>query len=115
MNTIKDIVKGDSITFECLLGENMTDWKIRCEIYDNKKSIKLATVNSGGSNADIEITDVIKGIFIINVQKDATEDFNNQSFIEIVVETCDDVPKQYTVYKNDIEFVTQKVKWEIPS
>ena len=31
---LSGIIKGDSIVFECNVGENITDWKIRAELYD---------------------------------------------------------------------------------
>ena len=72
MNVVdQPITKGDSFSLEGDLNANMTDWKVRCEIYDDcGNCIKLATENSGGSDDEIEITDAANGLFIINIAKD---------------------------------------------
>jgi len=110
------LIKGDSFSLEGTLDVNITDWKIRCEIYDESgNSIKLATANSGGSDDDIEITDAENGIFVINVGKDETTNFDKKSFIEIEVETDDAVTKQFTAHQGQIEFEKQRIDWKIPS
>jgi len=112
MNPITNVVRGDSITFECNIGENITDWKIRCEIYNGTQSIKKATANSGGSDNQIKITNPITGEFIINIDKGETKDMCIDTDIEIEVETADN--KLYTVYKNKISFNSQRIDWATP-
>jgi len=64
------LVKGDSFGLEGNLDVAITDWKIRCEIYDEcGLCIKLATENTGGSDEQIKITDGTNGVFVINVAK----------------------------------------------
>ena len=107
-------VKSDSFSLEGDLDTSMIDWIIRCEIYDGCNSIKLATANSGGSNAQIEITDASKGVFIITVAKDLTTLFSNKGYIEIEVETNDNPTKKYTIHKGEIEFEDEQIDWDTP-
>jgi len=110
MDPITNIVKGDSIEFECSLGENITGWKIRAELYSSI-SIKKATANiSGGSDTQIKITDAINGIFSIYIDAGETTDFDRESNIEIEVE--DTEGKKWTVKQARIEFLPEKIKWD---
>jgi len=112
MIPIANIVKGDNIDFECTIAENITNWKIRCEVYDGGTPIKKATANSGGSDDQIEITDVINGKFTIKILKGETKDFNREANIEIECETNED--KIFTVYQNTIIFLPEKIDWVTP-
>lgn len=117
--SIGSFVKGDNITINCNINEDITNWKIRCSIYEPfGLTIKLATINTGGSNDQIEITTPLTGKFSIKVAKDLTKDFceeNNRANIEIEVET-DDVPsKKYTVLQDTIELKDQGINWTSPS
>jgi hypothetical protein len=117
--TIGTFIKGDSITLECNLNQNIDNWKIRCEIYEEVgQSVKLATANSGGSDDQIKITSSTTGIFKIYVPKDATKDFcdeNNRAFIEIEIETNDSPSKKYTVLQDELELKDQTINWSTPS
>ena len=109
-------VKGDSINWECDLNTNITDWKIRCEIWDEGNCIKLATENSGGSDAEIEVTDATNGKFVLHVPKDETADFcNNEADIEIEVENTNDPTEIYTVLQDTLDFKNQKITWTDPT
>jgi len=111
-----ELVKGDSFSIEATLDRDMTNWKVRCEIYDEAGLyIQLATANSGGSDDDIEITDEANGVFLINVAKDTTTNFKDKAFIEIEVETNDSPTKQYTIYQGEIDFKDEKIDWKEPS
>ena len=109
------IYKADSFSLEGTLESDMTGWKIRCELYDESgSSVKLATANSGGSDADVEITDEANGVFVINVAKDATKNFKDTAYIEIQVETADVTPKEYTIHKGEIPLETRQIHWDEP-
>jgi hypothetical protein len=111
---INNIVKGDNINLEASLNQNITDWKVRCEIYDNcNHRIKLATENSGGADEQINITDAITGKFVVYVPKDATKEFEDKAQIEIEVENTND--EVYTVYQDEINFKQQKIDWTSPN
>ena len=110
---LKNIVKGDSINLEATLNQDITDWKIRCELSDSKSNrIKLATLNSGGNDDQIEVIDLASGTFIIHVAKDLTNCFYTNAFIEIEVENADN--EIYTVYQDDIQFKRQQIDWTAP-
>lgn len=111
---LRGLIKGDNIELEVTVNDDITNWKIRCEIYDEFScSIQLATTNSGGDNNQIEITDAVNGIFIIKVGKNITTDFNTKSFIEI--EREDDDAKVLTIYQDTIKFKEEKITWTIPT
>lgn len=116
MNVVDEkITKGDSFSLEGDLNSPMTDWKVRCEIYDDcGNCIKLATANSGGSDDEIEITDEANGLFIINVAKGLTTCFANKSFIEVEVETNDDPTKIFTIQQGEIAFSDEQITWDTP-
>lgn len=113
MANLEGIVKGDNINLEADLDQDITGWKIRCEIYDSCHCIKLATTNSGGSDDQIEITDATKGQFIIKVAKNETTDFECLSHIEIEGETSDE--EIHTIHQGDINFKKERITWEDPT
>lgn len=114
MSDINKIAKGDTINLEADIDTIITNWKIRCEIYDDSgHCIKLATANSGGSDADIEITDGTNGIFEIHVAKNLTTCFADRSFIEIEMET--DQGDLHTTYQGDINFKKERIDWTDPT
>ena len=114
MATLTNIIKGDSIDFECNVGEVITGWAIRAEVYDSSShSIKLANDEiTGGDSDQIEITDATLGKFTVKVAKDLTTNFDRQSNIEIKIETADG--KIFTVYQNAIEFLPETITWDKP-
>lgn len=111
------LIKGDSKTIIIKSDESIANWKIRCEIYDNcGNCIKLATSNSGGSDTQIEKLDSLR--FAVYIPSDSTKDFNNQSFIEVEVDTGNTVggnPEILTVLKERINFDCQRIKWSTPN
>jgi len=110
---LSGFVKGDSIELEITANVDITDWKIRCEIYDDcTNSIKLATSNSGGSDDQIEVTDATNGVFLVKVAKGETTDFKDQSFIEIEREDVDG--KILTIYQDTIQFKNERITWTSP-
>lgn len=110
---IEGLIKGDTITLECKLGENMTGWKVRAELWDSGTvDIKKATANSGGADAQIEITDATGGVFLIKIDKGQTTDIEDQANLEIECETQEG--KVYTVLKSIVKFNSQKITWTTP-
>lgn len=113
MSVLTNIVKGDNINLEGNLNEDITDWKIRCQIFDEcGNCIKLATANSGGSDEQIEITDATNGIFLIKVAKGLTSCFQDKGFIEIEIENVSE--EIHTVLQDEIRFIDEKIDWETP-
>jgi len=108
------LAKGDSMCIPCDVNIDLTDWKIRCEVYDDDTgSIKLATVNSGGTSGDIDIDSAVDGLFTINVAKDLTQAFNDDAYIEIEVENSDG--KVYTIYQATFNLSNEKITWTDPT
>lgn len=111
--------KGDSSTLEWTIDTSITGWKIRVEIWDDcKSSLKLATLNSGGSDDQVKITDASGGKFNVYIPKDATKNFADDAHIEIEVETTNTVagePEILTLIQADIKFLKQRITWTSPS
>ena len=106
--------RGDSIDIPCQVDGVITNYKIRCEIFDNEgNSIKLANTASGGGDTEISITDASKGTFVIHISKDTTDSFELDSFIEIELE--DTNGKIQTCYHNSFKFNEEKITWTEPS
>lgn len=108
------LIKGDSEVFDCDLDADITNWKIRCEIYDeSKNSISLKTSNDGGSDDQIEVTNALDGKFQIKVKAGDSTDFNDKAKIEIEVTTTNLVgglPEIKTIYQGDITFKQERIK-----
>ena len=112
---IEGLIKGDTLILECNLGEDMTSWQVRAELWDDITGgvdIKKATTNSGGSDNQIEITDATGGVFLIKIDKGETTDIASQANLEIELETNEG--KIYTVYQSVLRFVTEKINWTTP-
>ena len=110
---IKTLIKGDTILFECKVETDITDWKIRANVWDSGSvDIKKATSNSGGSNFQIEVTDTTGGVFIVKIDKGETTDIENQANLEIELETNEGLI--YTVYQSILKFTSEKIKWATP-
>ena len=110
---IEGLIKGDSIIFECNVDEDITDWKVRAELWDDGSiDIKKATANSGGSDAQIEITNATDGVFLIKIEKGETTNIVDQTNLEIEMETNEG--KIYTVYQSIVKFTNEKITWVIP-
>ncbi len=110
---IEGLIKGDSIIFECNCDEDITDWKVRAELWDDGSvDIKKATANSGGSDAQIEITNATDGVFLIKIDKGETTNIVDQANLEIEMETNEG--KIYTVFQSIIKFIDEKINWDTP-
>ena len=109
--------KGDAFDITINIPEDITNWKIRCEIYDDTTNrVQLATANSGGATSQIEVTEISSTLstFIIHVANDLTTDFDDKSHIEIQVETDDSPSKIYTTMQADLELHDRKISWSEP-
>ena len=109
----ENLIKGDNIIFECKVGEDITNWKIRAELWDSGSvDIKKATANSGGSDAQILISDATGGVFLIKIDKGETTNIADEANLEIEMETNEG--KIYTVYQSIIKFIDEKITWATP-
>lgn len=103
--------KNDAISLPCVVNEDISNWKLRVEIYDNScNSIKLATSNvTGGSVSQIEITDGANGKFTIYISKGETDCFEDKSFIEIEREDVNGNTK--TIIQRDFPLIDDEIEW----
>lgn len=115
---IKDLVNGDSILLEFDIDDDITNWKIRAEIFDNSsRCIKLATSNvTGGSTNQIEVTSTsaTKSTFLLKVEAGATTNLCDKSALEIEVETTTMIGtklEKETNYKATILFDPKEIDW----
>jgi hypothetical protein len=111
----EQISRGESIEIDCKLNVDLTDYKIRAELYDQfYASLRFATDNTGGADAQIEVTDEDKGEFTIHVLKNTTNIFHLISYIEIEIEDSHGVMQ--TVYFGLIKFLNdfRPIKWITP-
>ncbi|RLI54438.1 MAG: hypothetical protein DRP09_13015 [Candidatus Thorarchaeota archaeon] len=106
------LYKGDDSALVGTLNEDITGWKVRCELWDDTHSFKLATANSGGSDDQIEITNAAIGEFTIYLTNSITSALADVSNIEVQVETVDG--KVYTVSRDTITFQERKINWTTP-
>lgn len=110
---IENIIRGDTVELQGSSPENITDFKIRCEIWDENTSLKKATVNTGGADIQILITDAVNGLFSIYILAGETADLDEFSNIEIEFETP--IGEKYTVYRDQIKFLEERITWTEPS
>lgn len=111
---LQGFIKGDTIELEITANIDITGWKLRYEIYDDDcNSIQGATSNSGGSDAQIEVTDETNGVFLLKVAKNETTDFDDNSFIEIEREDVDG--KILTIFQDEFKFNSEKITWTTPT
>ena len=112
---IEGLIKGDTIYFEVKADEDITDWKIRAQLWDaGTINIKKANADSGGADSQIEITNATDGVFLIKIEKGETTDVLDEANLEIEVETNDSPTKIYTVYRSIIKFTNEKITWVTP-
>ena len=114
INAPRQYISGDTFTLDGVININLTGYKIRCSISDiTGNEVQLATENSGGSDAQIEITNASAGEFIITCAKDLTTDFDEDGTIEIEVENVSEQVR--TMFKKDVRFEKENLTWTTPS
>lgn len=107
-------VKGDSLSFECEIELDLTGYKIRAELYDNKGvSIQKATLNSGGADDQILVTDATNGLFTIYVDAGETTNIKSEAWLEIEVESSTGIIT--TVFQQYLDFSKEKITWSVPT
>ena len=113
------VVINDTINFVFTIDEDLTDWKVRAEFYDDCGNfVQLATTNSGGSNSQVNITATssTESTFTVKVPKAQTTNFENPAHLEIELENSSE--EVFTVLpgkKTSIEIIKEKINWTTPS
>ena len=97
------LFRKNSIDIGCHLNLDLSDYKIRAELFDRfYSSIRLNTEDNGGSDDEIEIIDADKGTFVLHIAKGQTELFHLYSYLEIIL--IDEDGKEFTAYFGVIKF-----------
>lgn len=114
-----ELFLGDSVTINGEIENddgtalNITGYKIRAELYNRfANEVRKANTISGGSDSQIDITDASAGEFTIYIDKDDTDGFDNEIFIEIEVE--DTNGRVTTLYKQRFFFEDEGIDWTTP-
>lgn len=115
-------VKGDTIQLTITVDDDITNWKIRAELYDDDEtSIQLATENAGGSDNQISKTTMAAGLstFLIKVASGLTTNIADKAYLEIEVDTGSDVGGEDEILtilpKMTLEFTDEQITWTTPS
>jgi len=114
-------VKGDSQQLSITVDDDITNWKIRAELFDDEGvSIKLATSNAGGSDDQIAKTAMAAGLstFLIKVASGLTTNIADKAYLEIEVDTGSDVGGEDEIItilpKMTLEFTDEQITWTTP-
>lgn len=112
-NYLLKYFKGSSIDLEVHANFDLTNYKIRADLFDGCNSIQIATSNSGGLDSEILITSASQGIFTIHIGKDLTTCFKTDSMIELELEDPDGTPLE--TRRIPIKLSNQKITWVTPN
>ena len=106
-------VKGDAIDIEVTLNTDITGWEIRVEVWDNQDVpvfIRKANNNvTGGDSSQIEVTDALKGIFIIHIASGETT--NMKGDVRIEVEVKNTAGQIRTIASNYLTLLEERINW----
>ena len=93
--------------------EDITGWSIRAEIWDAEDNvIEKANALAGGDATQIEVTDIINGVFVVHIDAGETLNFLDVANIEVEVEVAG---KKFTVLKDAISFQCKRINWSTPN
>jgi len=109
-------VKGDTIVLNVTVdGVDLSDYKIRCEIYNCGNSIQLGNEAVVGSNADINSVAAESGMsaFQIIVPAALTTNFQHYGTLEIEVENTSG--SIFTILQQRVTFLDENIDWNLPS
>lgn len=120
MSIVKlETFRGDAADLLCVIkGNDITNWAIRCEVWDNTSGtpvagttyFRKATANvSGGSNAEILITDAANGLFTIYIASGDTTNLGKD--VQIEIQVTDTNGNNFTVLKSSITLKAQRITW----
>ena len=104
--------RGASLNLQVYSLMNLTNYKIRAELFDNCNSIQIATSNSGGSDLQILVTDVSQGIFTLHIDKNLTTCFKYDSVLEIELEDGDG--NVLETRRIPVKMLKEKITWVSP-
>ena len=111
----QNVYQGDYFDFELTVNANLTGYKCRANIYDiDGNDIQLASSNiTGGSDSEVLITSSSISTIKVFVAKDLTDNFNENSFVEVEIE--DASGKVYTILNYNFKINKENLTWTEPS
>lgn len=110
---ITALYKGDSVNLRSTLGVPISGWKFRAEIWDETGNfVKKATLNSGGADDQLKITNATIGEFVVYIKAGDTTPFDDTANYEVEAETS--TGEIYTVVRDGIMFESEKIDWVNP-
>jgi len=109
-------VKGDTIILNITVdGVDLSDYKIRCEIFNSGSSIELGNEDVVGSNADINPITVESGMSGFQVVVSAGLTTNFQHYGELEIEVEDTSGNIFTILQQRITFLGENIDWDVPA
>jgi len=98
------LFRKNNLDIDCQVNVNLTNYKIHAELFDQYgMSIKLNTVDNGGSTSEISITSASAGTFALHFLKDTMNLFHLVSYLEITLIGTSS-GKEQTVWFDVIKF-----------
>ena len=107
----RSVTQGDNFDCEATVNANLTGFKCRVTIYDNESNeIHLATANvTGGADTEVLITAGTTSTIKIYVDKDLTDVFGKDSYLEIEIEDTNE--KVFTILNHKFKMNEEKTTW----
>jgi len=119
MAEIFNYFQGDTIDFTFQLWKdkknreywNLNNVQIRFQANKDSILIKKATSNViGGSNNQIKVLDALKGLFLVNISKEESENLNIGVY-DFEIELTDQENNRFTVLNSKFSISQDKIKW----
>lgn len=113
--------RGDTIQLEVTIDDDITNWKIRAEIYDDEnESIQIASAEAGGSTSQITKTlmTATKSTFLLNFASGDTDNIADKAYLVIQVDTGATIngqPELLTIFKTELIFTDRQITWSTPA
>lgn len=114
MKNISGYFKGDTLKFYKRVNFDLTNYKIRAEVFDiSGRSLKLANTAAGGADTQIKVTSAVKGRFTVIIPAGNMYFWNDQSWVEIQIESP--IGEIFTIDKEYLNTAYRKINWQTPS
>jgi len=102
-------VRGDTLFIDVTVNVDLTNWKIRAEMYDNNNSVRKGSSNVVNGGIDqIDITDPPNGKFTIKFYPSETVLFNKAN-LEVELEDPDG--NKYTIIQTKVYLKAERITW----
>lgn len=102
--------KGDALDQTINLNTNINNYQILAEMWDNRNNfVTKASANAGGSSSQVEITDIINGIFIVHFSTGDTSIFPIGTNVNLEIKIIDNIGKATVVYHRSIVLLDPRI------